>query len=75
MEANRESGYPFVPPFLPILTLLNSPVWVLEESFERDLLSVEVVETMFLSLWLFSLFCQNEGSLEVKGGRFLNEML
>lgn len=75
MEANGESGYPLVPPFLPIPTLLNSPMWVLEERFKRDLLSVEVVETMFLSLSGFSpCLAKNEGSLEVKGGLFLNEM-
>lgn len=36
--------------FLPIPALLNGPMWVLEEGFKRELLSAEVVETVFLSL-------------------------
>lgn len=45
-----ESGYHLFHHFLPIPTLLYSPMWVLEEGFKSELLSAEVVEMVFLSL-------------------------
>lgn len=51
-------------------------MWVLEKKLKRKVVSAEVVEMGYLSLafFFFFIFCQNEGSLDKKGGLLLNEM-
>lgn len=44
MEANRRVDIHLFHHFLSILTLLNTPMWVLEEGLKRELLSAGVVK-------------------------------
>jgi len=74
MEANRKSGYPFAPPF----SASSRPLVESHVGIRRGLQEATAVKLKEWkrrsSLRLRSPFCQNEGSSEVKGGPFLNEM-
>lgn len=50
--------------FLPIPALLNSPMWVLEEGLKRELLSAEVLETVFLFFSPSSSFAKMKAHLK-----------